>query len=180
MREVGDLRNGEIFREERTRTESTASVGPCPRVVQVGLAEVERGGTPRRIHLMQYAVTLDPSREELRRIEANGYRRFTALADRYRDWVALDPAQAEPFAVVVPKTWKRSKDRWPVVYDDDGVPLAFARADDPGAVDVLRSLSAPAPRWVAGRLVDAKGHVLMVPCVVAVPDGEGTRLHRLR
>lgn len=174
-----DLRNGEVFREERTRTEPTASVGPCPRVIQVGLAEIERGGTPRRVHLMQYAVTLDPGRDELRRVEANGYRRFAALADRYRDWVALDPGQAEPFAVAVPKTWKR-KAGAPVGYDDEGVPLAFARADDPAAVEVLLGLTAPPPRWVAGRLVDAKGLVLMVPCVVAVPDGEGTRLHRLR
>lgn len=174
-----DLRNGEIFREERARTEPNASVGPCPRLVQVGLAEVDRGGSPRRIRLMQYEVTLDPGREELRRIEANGYRRFSALADRYRDALALEPGQAEPFAVAVPKTWKRRADA-PVAYDDEGVPLAFARADDPAAVELLLRLCEAAPRWVAGRLVDVKGLVLMVPCVVAAADGDGTRLVRLR
>ncbi|MCB9591633.1 MAG: hypothetical protein H6719_02770 [Sandaracinaceae bacterium] len=174
-----DLRNGEVFREERARADANTSVGPCPRVIQVGLAEVERGGTPRRIRLMQYAVTLDPGREELRRIEANGYRRFSALADRYRDWVAADPGQAEPFAVVVPKAWKTQSGA-PVCYDDEGVPLAFARADDPAAVEVLQRLTAPAPRWVGGRLVDVKGLMMMMPCVVAAPDGDGTTLHRLR
>ncbi|MBX3272848.1 MAG: hypothetical protein KF729_21475 [Sandaracinaceae bacterium] len=174
-----DLRNGEVFREERARTDATASVGPCPRVVQVGLAEVERGGTPRRIRLMQYVVTLDPGRDELRRIEANAYRRFAALADRYREWLGAEPGQAEPFVIVAPKTWKHSGEA-PVGYDDEGVPLGFARADDPAAVELLDRLLAPAPRWVGGRIVDVQGRLLMVPCVLAAPDGEGTRLHRLR
>ncbi len=174
-----DLRNGEVFREERSRTAPTASVGPCPRVIQVGLAEVEHGATPRRIRLMQYTVSLSATREELRRIEANGYRRFSALADRYRDWLAADPGQAEPFVVVVPKRWK-TKSGTPTCYDDDDVPLAFARAEDPAVIDVLETLRAPRPRWVAGRLVDAKGSLLMIPCVVAAPDGESSRLHRLR
>ena len=174
-----DLRNGEVFREERSRAAPSASVGPCPRVIHVGLAEVEHGATPRRIRLMQYAVSPTAGREELRRVEANGYRRFSALADRYRDWVAADPGQAEPFAVVVPKRWK-SKNETPTCYDDDDVPLAFARADDPASIEVLGRLHAPPPRWVAGRLVDAKGWLLMVPCVVAAPDGESARLHRLR
>jgi len=174
-----DVRNGEVFREERSRSNPIASVGPCPRVVQVGLAEVERGPTPRRIRPMQYEVSPSPTHEHLRRVEANGYRRFSALADRYRDWVADAPGQAEPFAVVVPKKLKARRGA-PVLYDDEDVPLACGRADDPAAAAVLDRLSAPLPRWIAGRLVDAKGSLLLVPCAVAAPDGDSVRLHRLR
>lgn len=174
-----DLHDGEVFREERSRSEPVASVGPCPRVINVGLAEVEEGPTPRRIRLMQYAVTPALGNEELRQVEANGYRRFEALADGYRTSVTAYPGQAEPFAVVVPARWN-GKRAQPICYDAEDVPLAFARADDPAAVEVLAQFVTPAPRWVAGRLVDAKGYLLMIPCVIAVDDGEATRLHRLR
>jgi len=174
-----DTRNGEVFREERSRSNPVASVGPCPRVVHVGLAEVERGPSPRRIRPMQYEVAPSPTREHYRRIEANAYRRFAALSERYRDWVADAPGQAEPFAVVVPTKVKARRGA-PVLYDDEDAPLACGRADDPAAAAVLDRLSAPVPRWIAGRLVDARGSLLLVPCAVGAPDGDAIRLHRLR
>lgn len=174
-----DLHNGEVFREERSRSAPIASVGPCPRVVNVGLAEVEDSPIPRRIRMMQYEVSPTLGRDDFRRLEANGYRRFEALAHRYRECVAAHPGQAEPFALVVPDRWDSKRSR-PTCYDGDGFPLVFGRADDPAAAEILARLSTPAPRWVAGRLVDAKGYLLMIPQVVAVPDGTGTRLHRLR
>lgn len=173
-----DLHNGEIFREERSRTAPKASVGPCPRLVQVGLAEVEDGASPRHIRLMQYTVTPTLSTEDLRRVATNGYRRFAALADRYREWMAEHPGQSEPFAIVVPKRWSLDPD--PIAYDDEGAPLAFARADDPPAVEVLGQYVKLVPLWVAGRLVDADGTLMMVPAVVALPEGSASRLLRLR
>jgi hypothetical protein len=118
-RHLVDLQNGEVFREERSRTIPVASVGPCPRVVSVGLAEVEEGPAPRRIRLMQYAVSLELGAEELRRIEASAYRRFSALADRYRELVQAHPGQAEPFAVVAPRSYAA---RGPVCFDDERQP----------------------------------------------------------
>ncbi|HJL14146.1 MAG TPA: hypothetical protein RMH99_00750 [Sandaracinaceae bacterium LLY-WYZ-13_1] len=173
-----DLQNGEVFREERSRSTPVASVGPCPRLVTVGLAEVEDSAAPRRIRLMQYAVGLELGRDEIGRVGASAYRRFSALADRYRAWMADHPGQAEPFAVVAPQRWSEEEI---VGYDDDGEPLPLARADDPGAVDVLgQMVSAQGPVWLAGRLVDVEGALMMVPCALAVPDGGGSRLHRLR
>jgi len=98
-RHLIDLQSGEVFREERTRASPVASVGPCPRVVNVGLADVEQGASPRRIRLMQYVVSLELGAEELARIEGSAYRRFTALAERYRELTFASPGQAEPFAV---------------------------------------------------------------------------------
>ncbi|MEC7520506.1 MAG: hypothetical protein VYE22_11605 [Myxococcota bacterium] len=173
-----DLRNGEVFREERSRSSPVASVGPCPRVIQVGLAEVEDGASPRRIRLMQYAVSLGPSHDDLTRVSSNAYRRFGALADRYREQIGGHPGQSEPFAIVAPKRWATNGE--PVAFDDDGTALAFARADDAGGVAVLHQLTAAQPRWLGGRLVHAEGALMIVPCVVALPDGSGTRLYRLR
>lgn len=178
-RHLIDLHNGEVFREERTRTSPVASVGPCPRVVNVGLAEVEDGASPRRIRLMQYAVSLELGKDELERIEANAYRRFAALADRYRELIEAQPGQAEPFAIVAPRSFE-SRDG-ALCRDDDGQPLPFARADDPAAVEVLQRLCPPGgPRWVAGRLSDAAGVLMMIPCALALPDGDATRFVRLR
>jgi hypothetical protein len=173
-----DLHNGEVFREERSRSAALVSVGPCPRLVSVGLAEVEDGAAPRRIRLMQYTVTLDPGPEELGRIAASAYRRFPALVDRYRAWLSADPGQAEPFAIVAPKRWGDNGET--VCFDDEGLPLPFARADDPAGVEVLGRYAATGPRWVAGRLVDVEGTLMMLPCSVAIPDGEGSRVVRLR
>ncbi len=178
-RHLIDLHNGEVFREERSRTSPVASVGPCPRLVHVGLAEVEDGAAPRRIRLMQYVVSLELGPEELTRIEASAYRRFAALVDRYRNQVEAHPGQAEPFAVIAPRSF--DADAAPVCRDDEGQPLPFARADDPAAVEVLRRSVPPGgPRWVAGRLSDADGALMMIPCAVAVPDGDGARFVRLR
>jgi hypothetical protein len=177
-RHLVDLHNGEVFREERTRTTPVASVGPCPRLVTVGLAEVEEGAAPRRIRLMQYSVSLALEQGDLAKVGANAYRRFSALADRYRDLIDEHPGQAEPFAVVAPRRWSSEG---PTCYDDEGDPLAFAHAEDPAATAVLaRAVPESGPRWVAGRLVDSEGVLMMVPCAVAVPDDEGTRMIRLR
>lgn len=178
-RHLVDLSDGEVFREERTRTSPVASVGPCPRVINVGLAEVEEGASPRRIRLMQYAVSLELGRAELERIEANAYRRFAALADRYRALIEAQPGQAEPFAVVAPRAFEHGEAA--LCRDDEGQPLPFARADDPAALQVLERTCPPSgPRWVAGRLADAGGVLMMVPCAFAVPDGDGARFVRLR
>jgi hypothetical protein len=175
-RHLVDLHNGEVFREERTRVSPQASVGPCPRIISVGLAEVEDGTSPRRLRLMQYTVSLEVGNEELAKIGASAYRRFSALADRYRELALASPGLAEPFAVVAPRRFSPEG-----CHDDDGQPLPFARADDPAAVDVLaRVVPTSGPRWIAGRLVDADAMLMLVPCAVAIPDGEGTRLVRLR
>ncbi|MCZ7684827.1 MAG: hypothetical protein M5U28_41060 [Sandaracinaceae bacterium] len=146
-RHLVDLSDGEVFREERTRTSPVASVGPCPRVINVGLAEVEEGASPRRIRLMQYAVSLELGRAELERIEANAYRRFAALADRYRALIDAQPGQAEPFAVVAPRAFEHGAGA--LCRDDEGQPLPFARADDPSALDVLERI-VPAERPALG------------------------------
>ncbi len=50
-----DLTSGAIYREDRPR-QATASLGPCPRQMHVGLAEVEHGPAPQRIRVRQYEV----------------------------------------------------------------------------------------------------------------------------
>lgn len=178
-RHLVDVQSGEIFREERTRSSPVASVGPCPRVVSVGLADVEQGAAPRRIRLMQYVVSLELGREEIARIEASAYRRFAALAERYRELALASPGQAEPFAIVAPRRFRT--EGGVVGHDDEGQPLPFARADDPAAVEVLEGVvPAAGPRWIAGRLTDVDGALMMVPCAVAIPEGDGSRYIRLR
>ncbi|MFK7990656.1 MAG: hypothetical protein AB8I08_31830 [Sandaracinaceae bacterium] len=173
-----DVQNGEIFCEESTGR-TRASVGPCPRVCEVGLAEVEQGSSPRRIRPMQYTVTLGLSPNQLTRVEETGYRRFAPLADRHRQALTELPGQAEPFVVIVPARFRSGE--LPVAFCAEGSPLPFSRVDDPSAVEVLAKISeSQSPRWIAGRLVDVEGALMMVPCSVGVAGAEGPRIVRLR
>lgn len=167
-----ELRTGEIVREERERGGAGASIGPCPRRIDVGLAEVERGVSPRRVRLMQYSVNTNVSKADWARVEETGVRHFHALAQTYRDVAQRNPATAEPFVVVAPSRIERDADG-PVLIDDSGEPLPLSRADDMGAVEALGRWAADAKlTWVAGRLTDVDSTLLLVPCSVGlVVDG---------
>ena len=174
-----DLTTGEILREERERGDAGASIGPCPRRVEVGLVEVERGVSPRRVRVMQYAVTTDLGKDDWARVEESGVRLFRALADTYRDVAKRNPAPAEPFVIVAPSRIERDADG-PVPIDDAGDPLPLSRAEETGAVEALGRWAAEARvAWIAGRLTDVDSTLLLVPCSVGVVVDGATVLRRL-
>lgn len=167
---------GEIFCEERHRTQSS-SVGPCPRVLTVGLAEIQSGPVPRRIRPLQYAVSIAGEAEDWERVANNAVRSVEDLAPRYRADVKAYPALAEPVAVV----------------SVDEVHVARSRALTPsGDVLQLRLAAGVGDRidaikkdheivWMAGRLRDdAEGRLALDPFSVGFDTDEGIGFDRLR
>jgi hypothetical protein len=175
-----DTQSGAVLREERGRRIGTVSIGPCPRVVSVGFAEIEQGAEPRRVRLLQYAVSLGVTNEDWAHVGASVTQRFAELGDRYRKAVEAFPGLAEPFVLIKAERIELDDDG-PVPIDAEGDPLPLARAEDPGAVARLGDLAEAEPiEWLAGRLTDVDGRLLLVPCSAAIVREGRTRLERLR
>lgn len=172
-----DLESGEVFREERARSAAAPFIGPCPCVIQAGFAEIEAGPPPRRIHFLQYAVMAGLGPEDWGKIGAAAIRKLRPLADGYRRTLLSFPGLAEPFAIVAPAG--HSAGEGLTLLDDDRDPLPIARAEDPSATAALAEMIGRlgAPAWVAGRLVDAKGVLLLFPISAAFAH-DGTMVFR--
>jgi hypothetical protein len=177
-----DLSSGEVLREERSRTSGSPSVGPCPRLIQVGLAEIEPGIAPRSVRLLQYEVSLEVGADILERLTEVAHRDFAAVAEQSRALFDASPGLAEPFFVVAPRAHATSSGASTLTCTDDGdASIHFAQREDLGATEALARLAEAArPKWVAGRIVLVDGSLRMVPCSVGLEVGESTHFARLR
>lgn len=176
-----DEGTGAVYREERLRGVADVSVGPCPRLVTVGFAEVEGGPAPQRIRLLQYVVAIDVGGSAWARVAEWAWRDFGAVAAAYRTALAEAPGLAEPFAVLAPAECDRDPgDDRRVLVDAAGAALPLGRAEDPAAARAVDALAAEhALEWVAGRLVHAGDALLVVPAAVAVRGDGGTVVRRI-
>ena len=168
---------GEIFCEERHRTQS-ASVGPCPRVLTVGLAELHPGPVPRRIRPLQYAVSIAGEPEDWERVAQNAVRSVENLAPRYRADVKAYPALAEPVCVMSVDEVHVARSR---ILTPSGDILQLRLA--PGVGERIDAIKADHPIvWMAGRLRDdAEGRLALDPFSVGFEaDEEGIGFERLR
>jgi len=160
-----DLDSGEVVREERALGAITASHGPCPRLVEVSLATLERGAEPRRARLLQYipSVAIEPVR--LQRVADLAAHRFAPLVERFVSAVSSFPGLSEPFALVAPKAL--SGESQPLLLDDLDQPLPIV--GDAANARYLREVSESGQLlWVAGRLDDPGGVLAMLPLAAAV------------
>ena len=174
-----DLRSGEVFREERLRSER-ASVGPCPRQLVVGLAEIEPGPAPRRVRLLQYVVQPEVSATTWARIGQFAQRNFHEVAETYRASLKAFPGLAEPFALIAPQLLDRDCGMNPM--DSDGRSLPISRTRMPELAAAFESMTAADdPLWIAGRLEHSEDGVEILPLSFAshLPQG-GAVYQRLR
>lgn len=173
-----DLDSGECFREECVRGERAASVGPCPRLIGVSLAEIEPSCAPRRLRLLQYTTTPDLERTHWDNLAAWGQRDSEALLTSYRASVAKFGALAEPFALTAPRAVRR--EARPSLLFDRGAPLPLFADDDPGLLKHCERLTRSAALvWVAGRLLEHAGQLMLRPLALGLQDGSGLRYERL-
>ena len=170
-----DAESGVIYREDRLRN-ATASLGPCPRQLQVGLAEVEVGHEPRRIRLLQYEV--EPyvpaeSWDSLRQVASHS---FAEVTESYRAALRASPSLAEPFALIAPFRIERNGGF--KAFDAEGHQLVLDRSERRGAVLAFYDLMAEGvePSWLAGRLTDVGATVCVTPFAIGTFDGHYTRL----
>jgi hypothetical protein len=173
-----DLQSGETFREERVRREHAGSVGSCPRLVGVGLAEVEHGAAPRRMRLLQYTTTPEIDRASWDQLATWGQRDSDALAASYRNAQSQFGALAEPFALTLPHSVRHSPQL--ALRLERGPLLPLTADEEPGVLRRFESLLAAGQlAWVAGRLLDRAGQLMLKPLSLAIVDTDGIRHERL-
>jgi hypothetical protein len=168
---------GRVYREERLRTQSAPSLGPCPRVLDVALAEVEPGPAPQRLHLLQYEVSLVDAPEALAGVTALGNASFSEVIRDFSSDLGAFPALVEPFALLAPSAIERTRSGT-VLVDATGERLALS-AEPAGVGELLTALSAAAvPPLVCGRLVVDRGVVALAALAAVVRVGATHRLRR--
>ena len=170
-----DIQSGEIYREDRPR-HATASLGPCPRQLQVGLAEVEVGPAPQRIRVLQYEVQPDVPRQSWERIQRIASRSFAEVTEQYRRSVRAYPSLSEPFALIAPYRFERNGIF--KAFDPDGHQLLLNRSERRGAVLAFYDLLSDGvePSWLAGRLTDTGATLCLTPFALGTHDRTYTRL----
>jgi hypothetical protein len=173
-----DLETGECFREECVRNERAGSVGPCPRLIGVSLAEIEPSVAPRRLRLLQYTTTPGLERTHWDSVAHWGQRDSEQLSAAYRSAVTELGALAEPFALAAPRAFQ--SDVRPRLLFERGAPLPLFADDDPGVLKHCeRALRSARLLWVAGRLLEHDGQLMLRPLSLALQDDSGMRYDRL-
>ncbi|MGB9340421.1 MAG: hypothetical protein WCB63_14320 [Polyangiales bacterium] len=170
-----DVRSGRVYREDRPRNAS-ASLGPCPRLVQVGLAEVETDPSPQRIRVLQYEVRPEVPAESWQQLQQVALRSFAEVTEGYRQSVQASPSLAEPFALVAP--YRIERNGVFKAFDAEGRQLVLNRSERRGAVLAFYALLAQGaePAWLAGRLTDTGTTVCITPFAFGTRDLKYTRL----
>jgi len=174
-RYIVDVESGHIYREDRPR-QALASLGPCPRQLQVGLAEVETGASPERIRILQYEVQPEVLAENWKRLQQVASRSFAEVTDGYRRSLDAYPSLSEPFALIAP--YRIERNGVFRAFDADGHQLVLNRSERRGAVLAFYDLLAQGaePSWLAGRLTDQGTTLCLTPFALGTRDGAYTRL----
>jgi hypothetical protein len=173
-----DLQSGEVFREECVRRQSMSSLGPCPRLVGVSLAEAELSAAPRRMRLLQYTTTPQVDRESWELLASHAQRDADVLASAVREGMAQFGSLFEPFALLAPRGLQRGAQL--ALQLEHGEPVPLVADDEPGVLARFASvLGDVTPAWVAGRLVLRGGALSIKPLSAAVADGDRLRHERL-
>lgn len=165
-RHVIDPATGEVLAEDRLRDQS-ASNGPCPRVINAGLATRTSTG---RVRIIQYAVAaLDA--EMLERLEGLAEPSIGA-AYAAAEGKGLRSAGVEPVSLV-----RIGAPEGGIVPDAGGAPIPLARHEDAAAVSVLiDAVGKTKPEWLFGRWSLSGDAASLVPLSCCV----GGRVVRLR
>ncbi|MDD9965068.1 MAG: hypothetical protein OXR73_02500 [Myxococcales bacterium] len=157
-----DLDSGDVYSEERPRGRPLSSLGTCPRVVHVGLAEVERTAEPRRIRLLQYVSVPVVTEGHWGAMLNWAVRSFGRLPDRFCEASEAFPGLAEPFVVVAPDSYMKGQTA--SLIDDGGKALPLTPGREPAVIQYIdEQTTGRAPSWVAGRLVDVDGVIMLRP-----------------
>lgn len=173
-----DLQSFEILREERDADE-VASLGPCPRALQVGLAEVELGGAPRRVRLLQYAVVPEIGAAHWASLSDMAVRTVRDVAAAYVQAQQAYPGVAEPFVLFAPESVAAPPLSEPV--DMNGECLPLARAENAAFAEVIRRAAASREvLWLGGRVTDTGGTLMLRPISLAYRVSEGAEPRLMR
>jgi hypothetical protein len=154
-----DLATGELFREDRAATEA-ASLGPCPRLVSIGLAHIESGHPPRRIRLLQYTTTPLIEAASWLSVVRFAQPTFESLLPRYKQHMATAASLTDMIALVKPARVHMA-DRAHLV-DEAGKALLLTGPE--GTASRLEGfMHATEAQWVLGRVHAQADMLSLVP-----------------
>jgi hypothetical protein len=169
-----DLQSGELLREDRAANE-TASLGPCPRIVSIGLAHIEPGLPPRRIRLFQYTTTplIEPS--AWARVAGFALPSFEPLVSLQKEHMKVSAGLTDMLALVKPVRVHTREGAQLV--DDGGRALLLSGAE--GVANRLESfLASTEPQWVFGRTLVQADMLALVPLAACgLRHGKPAHLH---
>ena len=167
-----DLETGELFREDRAASE-TASLGPCPRLVSIGLAHIEPGHPPRRIRLLQYTTTPLIEASAWQSVARFAQPTFESLLARHKQHMSAAAGLTDMIALVKPASVHMA-DRAHLV---DGAGKALLLTGAEGAAGKLEGfMHATDAQWVLGR-VHAQADVLSIVPLAACGLRHGKPAH---
>ncbi|MFT3922603.1 MAG: hypothetical protein QM778_08730 [Myxococcales bacterium] len=167
-----DLHDGEVYSEERRRGEQDASVGPCPRAVQVAYAEIDDAVQPRRLRLLQYTVSPEATQEQWSRVSEFARTKVSDLASYYASIARRAPGTSEPFVLFEPAGRKLGLE--PIhVRDASHAGIELVDDADVPMTDTLRAMAeGDEVVWIGGRLTGlARGLVLRPTSMLLKREG---------
>lgn len=163
-----DIARREILVEDTSRAaeaNAPASVGPCPRAVQVGLAEVDPAWPHRRIRILQYSVQVDITQSRWAALVALAERDLEKTRSAYAERAASMRGMLGPGVLLAPHRFVQSL---PMFLEDERgerLALASSRAEQ-RALEAL--LGGGELRVLFGRLTPRMGHLTVVPLSVLI------------
>lgn len=157
---LADVETGALHFETRTR-QGAISLGPCPRTVRVGLAEVESGPAPQTLRVMQYEVSAGLAPDVYDDLLAHAEDDVAAVRARYQDAIEASPGLAEPFVILAPVRLVREGEL--ALMDAAGETLALADVDAEGRSAALEGGLEGSLEWVVGALHERSGRFALDP-----------------
>ena len=176
-----DLHDGSFFSEERLQG-GTASTGPMPRLLEVGLAEARTDGIPACLAIQQYTLQAGIDEAVGAQLEALALREFETLIKRADEALDARPGFAEPVFLLAPKRWTPSPEKRDQldVRDAEGGGLTWSREDVSACLALLDVLADRDPAWLVVRAAPQAGAHAFVPLSCGYREGDAWVVRRLR
>ncbi len=172
-----DLADGKTLVEERLPESALGSIGPMPRTLEVGLAEVWSEPGHATIRVLQYTTSPNLEPTVLARIQELAHVDLALCFDLVDADLRASPGWAEPFVLFAPTSWEAGL----AAADGAGRRVPWSAEEDPAACLLLAEVVERAPpRWVAMRACPRRGAHAFVPLACATEVGGETVIHRLR
>ena len=175
-----DLADGKAYCEERMQG-AVASIGPMPRVLEVGLGEAQLGVSPPSLSIHQYTLQATLDAATGRQLEALAERDIRRLMERVDMELAAHPGFAEPVFLIAPSTWGSDTRREQLdVRDASDVALCFSDEDLAACLALLDVLRDRMPAWLVVRAAPRRGLHAFVPLSVGYLEDGAWVVRRLR
>ncbi|MBN8616308.1 MAG: hypothetical protein J0L92_37330, partial [Deltaproteobacteria bacterium] len=169
-RHLIDLGSGARYAEDLDAASPGGSVGPCPRALEIGLAELWDDGGQASLRILQYTTAPSLSSANTARLLELVTRELDAALEQVERALRASPAFAEPVVLLEIARWEEGLCAFDVT--DHAVP--WSPDEDPAACARLAEVVADRPpRFVVMRAVPRRGAHAFVPLSCGVERGHG-------